>query len=176
MTNVAASANGGYISATSGTLNGASPDSLIDGVFLPRSRQWQTGTVWWNGTAPYIEISFDDVYRVQAMSVQADDNDAYTMQYWDSGLASWQTAWNVPNYDAFGFGMQTRPNPSDNSEVFALPAPITTDKLRIMAASGDNSYSLSEVQAFATPVPLPAALPLFGAALLGLAGFVKRHS
>ena len=108
------------------------------------------------------------------MIVQADDNDAYRVEYW-TGTA-WQSAWEVPNYDAYGWGLQTRPNPDNNTEKYLLPSPITTDKLRFMATSGDNCYSVSEIQAFGTLVPLPASVLLLGSGLAGLAGVRRWRS
>lgn len=111
------------------------------------------------------------------MIVQADDNDAYRVEYWDG--SAWQTAWEVPNYYAYGWGLQTRPNPDNNNEKYSLPSPIMTDKLRFLATSGDNGYSVSEIQAFgeAVVVPLPGTLILLASGVSGLLGvglFQKR--
>ncbi|MEW6219489.1 MAG: VPLPA-CTERM sorting domain-containing protein [Thermodesulfobacteriota bacterium] len=170
--NVAATANGGSISGSAG-LNGAALSTLIDGQFVPRSTQWQTGTVWWHGLSPFVEISFQQPSQLRGLIVEADDNDAYTVLYDDGG--AWQTLWNVPNYDGYGWGMQTRPNVNNTSEMYLLPAPVTTSRIRVQAAGGDNSYSLAEVQAYGTPVPVPAAAWLLGSGLAGLAAWRSRR-
>ncbi|MBZ0173316.1 MAG: hypothetical protein K8E66_13105, partial [Phycisphaerales bacterium] len=92
-----------------------------------------------------------------------DDNDAFRVLYRNMGTGVFETMWDVPNFDAFGLGMQTRPNPNDDSEIFEFASTFTTDTVRIVAVSGDNNYSLSEVQLFT--IPAPASIGL-------LAGFV----
>ncbi len=173
--NVAASANGGWISGYSGTFHGVSLGTLIDETFRPRGTTWYSGTVYWYGTIPWIEISFNDIYQIKSAIVQADDNDAYTLLYWDVSDSNWQTAWDIPNYDAYGNGMQTRPNPADHSARYILPSPILTDKIRIKAASGDNKYSLSEVQAYGEIIPEPGSLLLLGSGLFGLMGVAAKR-
>lgn len=155
-----------------GTVYGAGGSTLTDGTFLPRSTQWQTGTVWWNGTAAYAEIDLGDAYVINSMIAQADDNDAYLITYHDVLTDSWKTAWDVPATG--GWGMQTRPNPGDDSERYVLSSSITADILRFYAVSGDNSYSVSEIQAYGSAVPLPGALWLFALGLAALAGFRKK--
>lgn len=173
LVNVAASSNGGTISGYSGTFNGAGLSTLIDEVFLPKGTHWQTGTVWWqNDESYYIEISFKNVYKIKELVVQADDNDAYTLLYWNSKSSTWDTLWDVPNYDSWGWGMLTRPDPDDNSKHYVLSSPVITNKIRIKAASGDDMYALSEVQAYA-PVPVPNTIWLLFSGLIPLGIFLR---
>ncbi|SEL99035.1 hypothetical protein SAMN04489760_10228 [Syntrophus gentianae] len=157
-----------------GTMSGAAAGTLTDGVFRPRGTHWQSGTVWWNGTSSYAEIDLEGIYVINSMIAQADDNDAYLVQYHNIQTNTWETAWNVPNYDGYGSGMQTRPNPADDTERYMLSSSITTDALRFYATGGDNSYSVSEIQAYGSAVPLPGALWLFAPGLAALAGFRKK--
>lgn len=157
-----------------GTMYGVAGSTLTDGIFRPRGTSWTNGTVYWNGTSSYAEIDLDGAYVIKSMIAQADDNDAYLVQYHNIQTNAWETAWNVPNYDAYGAGMQTRPNPADDTQKFVLSSSITTDALRFYAISGDNSYSVSEIQAYGSAVPLPGALWLFAPALAALAGFRKK--
>jgi hypothetical protein len=134
-----------------------SKDTIVDGKFLPRSQQWDQGAVWWDsrdGEDRYIEISLDDEYTIDSLIIQADDNDAYKLYYWDLNNNSWRLAWDVPNYNAFGYGMQTRPNPDDDNERYFLSNLITTDALlfRGNIDDGDRLFSVSEIQAFSGAV------------------------
>ena len=157
-----------------GTMYGAAGSTLTDGIFRPRGTSWTSGTVYWNGTAAYAEIDLGGTYVINSMIAQADDNDQYMVQFRDIATDSWWTAWTVPNYDGYGSGMQTRPDPADDTEKYVLETPITTDALRFYALSGDNSYSVSEIQAYGSAVPIPGALWLFAPGLAALAGFRKK--
>jgi len=152
----------------SGTSGGVA-SLVVDGNFMSRGTQWQIGSVWWYGTAAFVDIDLGASYNITSFIVQADDNDSYRVSYWHND--NWVSAWEVPNYDAYGWGLQTRPNPDNNSERYFLPTVISTDKLRFTATGGDGSYSVSELQAYGAPVPLPGAVWLLGSGLLGLAGW-----
>ncbi|MCA9320806.1 MAG: hypothetical protein KDB53_08730, partial [Planctomycetes bacterium] len=107
-------------------------------------------TIWWNGTATTLEIDLGGVHYLDSGIAQGDDNDAYLLQYHRLSDDTWQTLWNIPNYDPFGAGMQTRPNPSNDGERFYFGTPVSTDRVRVKAVSGDGAYSLSELQVFVT--------------------------
>jgi len=129
-------------------------DTIVDGIFLPRAQQWDQGPVWWDSTDGedrYIEINLDDEYTINSFIVQADENDAYKLYYWDIMNSNWQVVWDVPNFNTIqGTGMVTRPNPEDESEKYFLSNPIRTDVLlfRGNLDDGDRQFSISEIQAF----------------------------
>jgi RHS repeat-associated protein len=139
------------VQIASGSFNGVSVATLVDGIFLPSGTQWQAGTVWWSGARPTVEVGLEGRFLLDAAIVQTDDNDSYSLQYRNLQTGEWLTLWEVPNYSALGNGMLTRPNPADDSERFTFPVPILTDRIRFLAASGDNSYSVSEIQVFGMP-------------------------
>lgn len=157
VTNVALNSNvtlnGSFFGSGWGSGWTVSKDTIVDGTFLPRSNQWDRGPVWWDsrdGQSRSIDINLNGVYKIESLIVQADDNDAYILKYYDLNSNTWQTAWNVPNYDGYGWGMQTRPIPSNDNERFILSSPITTNALKIEGnmGSGDRLFSVSEIQAF----------------------------
>jgi hypothetical protein len=156
----------------------ASPDTITDGAFFPRSTQWDQGPVWWDSTfsgGQNIVIDLGGAFMIDSFVVQADDNDAYNLFYHNIPTDTWQLAWHIPAIG--GWGMQTRPNPSDNTARYMLPATITTDALKIEGdyPNSDLLFSVSEVQAFGTPVPEPSTLLMAGAGLAGLALARRRH-
>lgn len=150
------------VTLVTGSANGAALSTLTDALFLPRGQQWQTDTVWWSSLDVAFEIDLGGVFSLDSAIVQADDNDAYMLLYRNLDTGTFLPLWDVANFDNFGNGMQTRPNPEDNAERFAFPVPITTDAIRIAATSGDSSYSVSEVQVFTVPAPSAIALLAMG--------------
>lgn len=128
------------------------PASLIDGLFFEQSQYWDEGAVWWDtndGQERWIELELEGTFTVDAAIVQADDNDSYLLSYRDPQTGEWEPLWHVPA--AYLFGMQTRPNPGDNTERHEFDEPVATDRLRFEADSGDNLFSVSEIQVFGTP-------------------------
>lgn len=150
------------VSLVTGAFNG-SLSTLTDGLFLPRGQNWQQDTVWWGGGTTF-EIDLGGVFLLDSAIAQVDDNDAYVLLYRDLDTGDFLPLWDIPNYDNFGSGMQTRPNPDDNTERFVFASAISTDKIRLAATSGDGSYSASEIQVFT--VPAPGALALAGVGAL----------
>lgn len=157
--------------ASIGSVGGGSAplSTLTDGAFLDRGTQWQTGTVWWGGPETSIIIALGDAYDLVGATVQADDNDAYILEYHDLELNQWRLLWDVPNFDAEGWGMQTRPNPADDSAVHLFAEAVFTDAIRFRATpgGGDGANSVSEIQVFTVPGPGAAAAAALAGALFG---------
>ncbi len=157
-----------------------SGSTLVDGVFLPASTEWETGTVWWDtnidpiNNRNSITLKLKGQYVISGFIVQADDNDSYRVEYWDANASTWKTAWDVPNYDALGWGMTIRPNPNDNSEIQSI-SPITTSELRFTAVNGDGYYSVSEIQAFSA-VPEPSTWITGVGICVGMLGTLLRRA
>jgi len=161
------------------------PQTLVDGVFLPRNTQWDQGPVWWDSTDDvdrWVEIDLGEKYVIESVVVQADDNDAYKLLYWKNPISgSWELLWNVPNYDVVpdptSWGMQTRPNPLDDTERYNLPTPVVTDALMFMGdmEDGDRLFSVSEIQVYGAPVPEASTLMLFGSGLSGLLFYARKR-
>ncbi|VAX15000.1 hypothetical protein MNBD_NITROSPINAE01-1632 [hydrothermal vent metagenome] len=146
-------------------------DTVTDGKFKHDGAQWNKKTVWWDThhrPSAYVNIDLGGTFYLESFIVQADDNDAYLLEYWDLNVSNWATAWNVPNVDWRDgvnlWGMQTRPKDDDDDSDddgdddekgdddgdsrHVLGSPIKTTKLRLSGVGGDKYYSTSEIQAF----------------------------
>lgn len=127
-------------------------ESVGDGLFFAPSQYWDEGAVWWDsndGQERWIELGLGGTFTIDSAIVQADDNDSYLLSYRDLQTGEWVLLWNVPTECCFG--MQTRPNSRNNTERHAFDGPVTTDRLRFVAGSGDNLFSVSEIQVFGIP-------------------------
>lgn len=151
------------VSLVSGTSSGVGLPTLTDGVFRPSGTHWQNGTVWWGSVTSTFEIDLGGTVEVMGAIVQADNNDTYRMWYRDLATGNYLTLWTIGTVG--GAGMRTRPNESDNGQIFYFDTSVFTDSIRIAAIGGDNAYSLSEVQAWGV-VPTPGAFALLGLACL----------
>jgi subtilase family serine protease/methionine-rich copper-binding protein CopC/type 1 glutamine amidotransferase len=137
------------VTRLSGSTYGTSLSTLVDGVFRPRGTAWYDGTVYWSDIGTQIELALASPETIDGARVQADNNDAYQLDWYDASDGTWKPLWTVPNYSDRGIsGMITRPDYplTDSDEFHALAEPVTTDKLRLRAVSGDGSYSVSEIQ------------------------------
>jgi hypothetical protein len=155
----------GNWSATWGSGALGSLASVTDGAFLPNGQQWNVGTVFWNGTGGgdlnnFVFITMGATATVTSLTLQADNNDDYLIQFWNAAN-NWQDLVTISPSRSWNMTMGSA----------TLAAPVTTSAFRIRSSGGDGYYSVSEFQAngsiAAVPEPETYAMLLAGLGLLG---------
>ena len=174
------------LAVTSTTASGPYNNSLTlltDGVFPVEGGQWQTNTVWWNGTATRIEFDLGAVYLVRDITLSVDNNDSYLVRVSADGV-SWTDLFDIAIADGeIGWGMDTMTSDATSLEYLgSLEFPGTNARyLSIAATGGDDDYSVGEFQIFgdiipgSNPVPAPGSLFLLAAGL-GVLGWSRKRA
>jgi hypothetical protein len=131
---------------------------ITDGNVGPEGAQWDAPVgVTFDQPAAAVTYDLGEARSISAVVVQADANDVYKISgSLDGAPSSYKPLGELANVVmSKGHGLRTR----------AVEFPASSVRyLRIGEASGDNYFSLSELQAFCTkPSPFPPALKVVDA-------------
>ena len=144
----------------------AAASTVTDGVFLAENAQWNTNSVFWTSAsgADSITVSLNHAAWVNQVTLQADDNDDYKIEYRDNANV-WHDATVIS--PVRNYGLET---------TSATLSPILATAFRITGTNGDGMYAVSEFQATGTvsTVPEPETYALLSAGL-GLLGYMARR-
>jgi hypothetical protein len=177
----------GFNNGTAGNLQ-----NITNGIVLPDATAYGSAAavdqaIEWNGAGYVFQISLGGAYTVSGLIVDADDNDAYQLQYYNASTSSWDALYTAPIVSV-GFGLRTRPSVSDQSEEYVLSSPVTTDAVRIYGGASDDNfcfdgscgqggYAIAQVELFGTPaVPEPSTWAMMLAGFVGLCSLGYRAS
>lgn len=172
------------VASGAGPLNN-SPGLIVDGFVPAETTFWRdAANVWWDDRvdpgAGVLTIDYGNLYRIDDVLLSVDNNDRYDVEYSTDG-AGWTNLFTIDRSDgeipASPGGMDTMSTVFGDAEY--VPGidflAVNAQYLRIFGVGPDQFYSVGELQAFGSVVPVPAAVWLFGTALAGLFGFSKRR-
>jgi len=131
---------------------------VTDGKIATEGAQWDTPTVveFLETAAGSLTYDLGVVRSVSAFLLQADANDSYKVYgATENTPSSFRLLTEIDNVVSQGHGLRMRP---------VRIEPIAVRYIRIGDPAGDNSYSISEFQAFCSaPNPFPPKLPVVDA-------------
>lgn len=152
---------------------------LTDGVIPSEGTEWQTTTLSWNGLAPSFTMDYGAVVRVEDLLLSLDNNDSYKVSY-SSDNVSWTELFTVQEGQGnVGWGMDTFSTDASADASLYVNAfdfsAIEARYIKIAAIGGDNMYSIGEIQASGSPVPVPSAMLLLSVGCSALALISRKR-
>jgi len=166
---------------------------LTDGYIPPPGSPWYQNTVVFGprftaAVSPdevyqpvYFVFDIGSLYNIENIIISVDNNDNYHVIYSTDG-----TIWNplfvidrvygsVDEFDPGGSDIFSTIAGAPYYEPLIDFSPVTAQYLAVFASGHDWGYSISEFQAFGTPVPEPSTMMLLGFGLLSLVGIHRSR-
>lgn len=162
------------------TLNTGNVSILIDNIIPEEYTYWRDDTVSWYGLTQSFTINYGSAVTINELLFSVDNNDSYLVEYSVNGT-DWITLFTI--YDNQGdviSGMDTFSTDATSEEYVSSIdfTSIVAQYIKISAVSGDNKYSVGEIQAYgstSSPVPEPSTMLLFGTGLSGLTALSRKR-
>ncbi len=170
-------------------------NSLTDGIMLGEeeeifNQKMMSNSVWWQSDYLNITVDLKEIFLIQDILLQVNDNDIYQVDYSIDNL-NWSNLFTInPNDGEIRWGMDIMSSDALNSEYVAnldFDA-VNARYLRLSASGGDHLYAISELQLFSydtlsrtqaltkvSPVPEPSSILLFGLGTLVLFASIHRR-
>jgi hypothetical protein len=106
--------------------------------------------VYWYSMDTYFIIDLGKVFLIEAVTLQVDNNDDYTLEASEEGDEFTPFLYLSADWGETGFGMETISTLKDDPEHVpgAVISPTRARFLKVAATGGDQAYAVSEVLVF----------------------------
>ena len=124
---------------------------LIDRKIPNQAANWQDDRcVWWKGEGAVFTIDLGQVYEIQDVLVQVDNNDDYKLEY-STNDKLYRLLFRINRKDGeVTWGMDTMATMSGNPDYVGGLSfkPVKARYIRVYAQGGDKNYAISEIMVY----------------------------
>lgn len=164
---------------------------LNDGIYPPNGQNYTIETVSNYASSTYFQFGFGGTRSVSAFNLTVDNNDDYTVTFYDSGNVAVASRTVSTNQGVVGGGVETFCSTVNCAGAgvggtflanLAIASPIQANYARIFSSAGDGLYSIGEAAFYETapgaavPEPTTWAMMIGGFGLAGAAVRRRRAS
>ncbi|GJQ57799.1 MAG: hypothetical protein SCALA701_06000 [Candidatus Scalindua sp.] len=139
------------------------PNLILNGTVPEQGYLWRGNEcVYWSGSEQFFTIDLGDVYMVDNVLIQIDNNDDMQVDSSIDGQEYKPLLSIQSDKGEIDSGMDTFSTDAEHPQyVEGIEFdPLQVRYLKVYAKSGDNMYAVSELQAFGTPITnIPSQIP-----------------